>query len=229
MTDRHTTPTNRRTCSCSVCAEALTQQGCGGGSTRTLVCPGGWEALWRVAAAVVQTQLLPRGFRSGQLLRHLLLPAPFLTPQFMAVLPQRQTRREERDGLRAQHRESEAKTLSYAYNIQGFNVCLQNQLWLRTASAKFSASDLVPLEACVLQVNVALLLFRVSAGFSQSNLRPFYDLHKLRATNYTNKTDRSPALTADILQQLYAFLTLHVTKDFMPKLDRSNAFLHSVQ
>ncbi len=56
-----------------------------------------------------------------------------------------------------------------------------------------------------------------------------YDLHKSRATNYTNKTDRSPAPAADLLQQLYAFLTLHATKDFMPKLDRSSAFLHRVQ
>ncbi len=50
-------------------------------------------------------------------------------------------------------------TNSCSHKIQGINVCLQNHLWLCTSLPKFSTSDLlyVPLEACVLQVNDALL------------------------------------------------------------------------
>ncbi len=58
---------------------------------------------------------------------------------------------------------------------------------------------------------------------------PVLYLDRVTFVTEPNKTDWSPAPAADLLQQLYAFLTLHATKDFMPKLDSSNAFLHGVQ
>ncbi len=58
---------------------------------------------------------------------------------------------------------------------------------------------------------------------------PALYLDRVTFVTEPNKTDWSPAPAADLLQQLYAFLTLHATKDFMPKLDSSNAFLHGVQ
>lgn len=47
------------------------------------------EALRRVAAAVIEAQLLAGGLGGHQLLWHLLLPATLLTPQLMTVLPKR--------------------------------------------------------------------------------------------------------------------------------------------
>lgn len=52
---------------------------------------GSWEALWSVAAAVIQPQLFTWCLRGCQFLRYLLLSATFLTPQFMTVLPQWKT------------------------------------------------------------------------------------------------------------------------------------------
>ncbi len=41
--------------------------------------------------------------------------------------------------------------------FKAINVCLQNHLWLSTPLPKFITSDLYALEACILQVNNALL------------------------------------------------------------------------
>lgn len=49
------------------------------------------EALWSVAAAVIQPQLFTWCLRGRQFLRYLLLSTPFLTPQFVTVLPQWKT------------------------------------------------------------------------------------------------------------------------------------------
>ncbi len=49
-------------------------------------------------------------------------------------------------------------TNSCSHKIQSINVCLQNHLWLCTSLPKFITLDLcAPLEAYILQVNVALL------------------------------------------------------------------------
>ena len=70
-----------------VCGRALTQQR-GGSRGRGLERPGCGEALGRVAAAVVQAQLLPRGLGGRRLLGHLLLTPALLAPELVAVLPE---------------------------------------------------------------------------------------------------------------------------------------------
>ncbi len=59
---------------------------------------------------------------------------------------------------------------------------------------------------------------------------PALYLDRVTLVTEPNKTDRSPAPAADLLQQLYAFSDFACDfKDFMPKVDSSNAFLHCVQ
>lgn len=66
----------------------LTQQ-CSGSCVLGFDSPRSGEALGSVTAAVVKAKLFTRRLRCCQLLRHLLLPPAFLTPQLVTVLPQR--------------------------------------------------------------------------------------------------------------------------------------------